>query len=118
MSEIKQNHSPEPWVADPIRDVRFGMYPIKSADGRGIVLVEVDLPNDNAGEGWVPEAEGLANRERIIAAVNACRGLPTETLLEIASGHAILDVRLSDAGERHCAGSPAADDIEEIPFDD
>lgn len=62
------NHTPEPWVVG----TNFGCIHKGLPDGRRIngALVICQGNNDQAN----------ANARRIVACVNACAGIPTETL--------------------------------------
>lgn len=69
------NHTPEPWHINKYGD-------IKANDAeRCIPVTGVSIPM--AGP---RQEEGEANASRIVACVNACKGLPNEVLLKMASG--------------------------------
>lgn len=75
-------HSPEPWLVNKSGDV-------EAADGRQIVWAH---PNDDAWHRCDASCAAAmpveqADMERIVACVNACRGLPTEMLNRVAYRH-------------------------------
>lgn len=66
-------HTKEPWSLG--EEDRHGDTPINAADWRSLALVVTHM---HGGEDQCPE--GLANARRIVACVNACAGIPTDTL--------------------------------------
>jgi hypothetical protein len=74
---MTQQHTPEPWLIGDEDDPSS----ISSSSGRPVAETLV------AVQRWTPEKqeEDYANARRIVACVNACKGIPTETLE--ANGH-------------------------------
>ena len=82
----EQQHTPEPWVRDGT---------ICAPD-----KLEIDLRLDDEGDNWItikgPNAE--ANHRRVLACVNACKGIPTadlEMLNTVPKGDACDWIRLA-----------------------
>ena len=59
------NHSPEPWSVDPT-----DQEDIHDGNGKWVVCADRYQPVDMS----------IENAERIVACVNACKGIPTEDL--------------------------------------
>lgn len=70
-------HTPEPWHLPP-GDLIF----VSKVGGRGYVakMMPLDAPRDRKGLPTDISDEMCANARRIVACVNACRGLPTDEL--------------------------------------
>lgn len=64
------SHQREPWKVGG--EVRPGICRIEDVDGRLVAVVHGDSIDGTATEGSVE------TRRRIVACVNACRGIPTE----------------------------------------
>lgn len=86
-------HTPEPWYLPP-GDLIF----VSKVGGKGYVakMMPLGAPRDRKGLPPDISDEMCANARRIVACVNACRGLPTEELeqkgLVAAVGTQLLDV--------------------------
>lgn len=86
-------HTPEPWHL-PQGDLIF----VSKVGGRGYVakMMPLDAPRDRKGLPTDISDEMCANARRIVACVNACRGLPTDELeqkgLVAAVGNQLLDL--------------------------
>lgn len=72
-------HTPEPWRVSLVGITNAGQRAIVSDAGR---VALVDLHGDvKRGQGWQTACPIRdANARRIVAAVNACAGIPTEAL--------------------------------------
>ncbi len=63
---MPETHSPEPWKMT-------GDFAVFDAQGQPVIANSRAQPN-------LVRHKSLANRRRIVAAVNACHGIPTEVL--------------------------------------
>ncbi|MGN5084928.1 hypothetical protein ACTG2F_19870 [Aeromonas sp. 31P] len=85
-------HTPEPWYLPP-GDLIF----VSKVGGKGYVakMMPLGAPRDRKGLPTDISDEMCANARRIVACVNACRGLPTDELeqkgLVAAVGTQLLD---------------------------
>lgn len=70
-------HTPEPWGVSP-GDLIF----VSKVGSRGYIakMMTLDAPRDRKGLPKDISDEMCANARRIVACVNACRGLPTDEL--------------------------------------
>lgn len=70
-------HSPEPWTKLSTTEIQSAIYKNGSRKGRTAFVANCysDDLNDN---------QMYANRDRIVACVNACRGIETEVLIKKA----------------------------------
>lgn len=71
-------HTKEPWSLG--EEDRHGDTPINAADWRSLALVVTRMHGD---KDQCPD--GVANARRIVACVNACAGIPTDTLELVSS---------------------------------
>jgi len=81
-------HSPEPWKRDlmePWGDGHLGYFRIEDKSGHHVATV----PTDTVGGTAV--GHGRDQADRIVACVNACKGIPTEKLSPIAGKGPPLD---------------------------
>lgn len=85
-------HTPEPWLGSPYP----GMIVAATPPGPKSLLVAWEEG------GWVvAESASKANRERILACINACAGIPTEELLNAYSGSRVWTLdRLASIAQR------------------
>ncbi len=92
-------HTKEPWCLPP-GDLIF----VSKVGGRGYVakMMPLDAPRDRKGLPTAISDEMCANARRIVACVNACRGLPTDELEQkglvaaVGSELLVLDQNLED----------------------
>ena len=74
--EDSVRHSPEPWnLYGPFDDGYVGVTSGEEQPGKRRIIARTDSPSVS-----LPQAERDANARRICAAVNACKGIETETL--------------------------------------
>jgi len=84
------SHSPEPWrvTGDCPKGIAI-MSPPTEADPFGLVVAIAVVPRD-----YPIDEQTRADARRIVAAVNFCKGIPTETLEQGAIRYAV-DVLLA-----------------------
>lgn len=74
------SHSPEPWKAypHPYSDPQDPCWELSDSHDQGVCGRKISAANDADG---IFRGLTLADAERIVACINACRGLPTEELV-------------------------------------
>ena len=74
----KATHTPEPWTMDlhyVVAPDPAGVYP-------DIYIAEIAGEDSSEPPRIAPPEQQIANGRRLVAAVNACKGIPTHTLEE------------------------------------
>ena len=99
-------HSPEPWKGTTIAP---DVWLLADAEGSTVFTdktVDADYPGSPEGTTFSVAATSRGNMERIVACVNACRGVPTEALNAVIAGvdkmeiYSVHDSNIADGFER------------------
>lgn len=81
MSEVQ--HTPEPWTLEEVGDKIKHLCPAK--DGMSILTVALEYKDGEDDPTYLGAVWSPHDARRIVAAVNACRGVPTEKLEAVAA---------------------------------
>ena len=81
------DHSPEPWV-------QYACEVFESDSNEELVAPVADCDSSSNG---IPEKTKLANARRIVACVNACKGVSTTSLIRASRGEVLVVLGRSDS---------------------
>jgi hypothetical protein len=79
------SHSPEPWRIEDRKDSDYDKY-VTILDANNVEVIEGGLSGEDCCACAGHPAMLPIDAERIVACVNACRGIPTEELAKYPNG--------------------------------